>query len=169
MASIVISGNTYFSYATVAESDVYLIPTLNYATWSALTTDQKGGYLVSATRLLDSLTYIESADEQSERELIPAFAEATILIASLVASGSTAILGGTVEEAENKRLKAGSVEIENFRSLSSFYASPYSAWPQNIFLLIKPYLASLSSIGFSASFGTCGKSTIADYGLVNVN
>jgi len=57
MVDIVISGNTYFSYASVSDADIYLIPDLNYSTWSALTTDQKGAYLIQGTRHLDSLDY----------------------------------------------------------------------------------------------------------------
>lgn len=171
MATITISGNDYFSYATVAEADEYLVPDPNYATWSSKTADQKGAYLIQATRLIDSQEYIESADTQSERALIENFKTATILIAVLLSTGETSILGGTVSSGstETKRLKAGSAEIEYFRNLSSLFASSYATnWPPNIYALLKDYLKSNSSgIGLAASFGTCGKSSIQDYGLIN--
>lgn len=172
MATIDISGNSYFSYATVAEADAYLIPDPSYATWSPLTDDQKGGFLVTSSRFLDSLLYIDSADTQEERELIPVFADATILIASLLASGDLRMLGMSVAEPETKRYKAGSVELEYFRSFSSYFTyNPYSAWPQRIFLLIKPYLKAqnIEGIGGAKSFGTCGVSqTYQNYDMLNV-
>lgn len=167
MVDIVISGNTYFSYASVSDANIYLIPDSNYATWSALTDDAKGAYLIQGTRLLDSLEYKESADTQAERELIDAFSYATILIASLVATGSTAILGGTVAEAQANSYKAGSVSISYFRDISFYFPSSYSAWPKNILALIRPYLKNLTSIGGAVSFGTDGTSPLSDYSIIN--
>ena len=166
--TISISGESYHSYATVAQADSYLVPDLNYFTWSALTDDQKGAHLIQATRFIDSLTYTEEADTEDERDDIEAFKFATILIASLVATGSTAILGATVPETQTKRLKAGSVETESFRAMSFYFPSAYSNWPQNIYALLRPYLNSLSTTSFgTASFGTCGSSPIEDYSILN--
>lgn len=169
MATITLSGNSYFSYASISEANIFLVPDLNYATWSALSADQQGALLISASRFIDSLSYIDAADTQTERELIPAFADAAILIASLLSTGSTAILGGTVAEAETKRLKASSVELEYFRGPSFYSPSAYSNWPQNILILLRPYLKSYNSgLGFgAASFGTCGTSPLNTYEILN--
>jgi len=168
MPTLSLGGNSYFSYATTSDADTYLLPDLNYATWNALTSDQKTGLLIQSTRFIDSLEYIESADTQAERELIDAFTQATILIASLVSTGQTAILGVSVPEAQQKILQAGSVMIENFRSTFFYFPSAYANWPQNIYLLLKPYLKSLSNTSLGAtSFGTCGTNPIEDYSILN--
>lgn len=167
MATITLSGNDYFSYASVSDADLYLVPDINFATWSALTADAKGAKLIQATRLIDSLSYKENADTQSERELLPAFSDATILIASYVASGGTAILGASVAEAEAKRYRAGSVELENFRSNAFYFPSAYSDWPKNILALLKPYLqTTANALGISV-FGTCGKTPIDNYEILD--
>lgn len=166
MVDIIISSNTYFAYSSVEDADEYLIPDINYPFWSALTTDQKSARLVQGARLLDSLSYIEEADTQTKRESIAAFATANILIASLLSTGSTAILGSSVEEAQTKRLQA-EVEIEYFRSNSFYFPSAYSNWPSNIFVLIRPYLKSLTGFGGATSFGTSGENPISDYSILN--
>ena len=171
MASLTVGTNTYFSYATVAEADEYMLVDPNYATWSVLDTDGKSRLLIQSTRFLDSLVYIESADTQAERELIDAFTIACIMIAGLLSSGDTSILGGTANVGSNdaKRYKAGSVEIENFRNFNSFYLGLYSTiFPPNIYAVLKPYLQSaVASIPAGAnSFDTDGLSSIQNYEVI---
>lgn len=171
MVDLVVGGNTYFSYATIASADNYMLVDPNYATWSVLTDDGKARFLIQSTRFLDSMSYIESADTQAERELIDAFEIACIMIAGLLSSGDTNILGGTANVGSNdaKRYKAGTVEIENFRNFNSFYIGLYSTvFPPNIYRVLKPYLASANSnIPSGAnSFDTDGESSIQTYGLI---
>lgn len=167
MVQITLSGNQYFSYASVAQADEYLVPDINYATWSALSTEAKGARLIQATRLLDGLSYIENADTQDERDNIEAFKFATILIASYVATGGIAILGASVAAAQTKRLKAGSVESEEFRANSFYFPSAYSDWPKNILSLIKPYLQTSASAYAVSVFGTDGASPLGDYEILD--
>ncbi len=171
MATITIGSNSYFSYATVAEADDFLLVDPNYTTWNALDTDGKGRLLIQSTRFLDSLSYIESADTQAERELIDAFSVACIMIAGLLSTGDISILGGTANVGSNdaKRYKAGSVEIENFRNFNSFYLGLYSTvFPPNIYAILKPYLiSSTSNIPAGAnSFDTDGVSSIQNYEVI---
>lgn len=171
MASLVVGGNTYFGYATIASADDYMLVDPNYATWSVLTDDGKSRLLIQSTRFLDSLSYIESADTQAERELIDAFEIACIMIAGLLSSGDTSILGGTANVGSNdaKRYKAGTVEIENFRNFNSFYIGLYSTvFPPNIYRVLKPYLSSSNANipNGANSFDTDGESSIQQYGLL---
>lgn len=170
MASIVISGNTYFSYASVADADLYLAVDPNAATWNALSADAKGTLLIQSTRFIDSLCFIDAVDTQAERELNPVFADATIMIAGLLSTGDNAILGGTAisGSTDAQSYKAGSVALTYFRNLDTLFPTAYSAWPNNIFNLLKPYLCSQNTgIGFAESFGTCGPWIYEDYGLIN--
>jgi len=85
-----------------------------------------------------------------------------------LSNGNTAILGFGEAEAENKRLKAGSVEIENFRNFNSasFTGSKTTQFPNGIFALLKPYLSGASLATSAASFGVSGTGIAgADYGL----
>lgn len=171
MQTITISTNDYDSYVSVAVADAYLVPSLGYATWSALTTDQKGAFLIQSTRFLDALNWKDAYDTQAEREAVQAILDACVEIASLFAQGSTSWIGGIVPEDATKRLKAGSAEIE-------YMARPWFAvksinWPPYLLLLLTDYLAGNSSavgLGISAqgTDGTAGDSLYnGDYGLGN--
>lgn len=168
MPVLTLGGNSYFAYATVASADEYILPDLNFSIWDALTEDQKTARLIQSSRFIDSLEYIDSANTQAERELIPAFSNASIMIALLITTGSTSILGNTVQEAQNKYLKAGSVETEFFRNTSFYTPTAYDNWPKDVYLVLKPYLKTLSDINPGASsFGTDGASPIDDYSILN--
>lgn len=58
LSTITISTIDYVAYASVAEADAYLaVDPTRSATWAALTTDNKGKYLVAATRRLNLLSW----------------------------------------------------------------------------------------------------------------
>lgn len=157
MATITISGNNYNSYATVAEADIYLIPSVNFETWNLLTTDTKGKYLVSASRYLDGLPWKDSCLPLTDTGNIN---KATILIAEQLALGNVGITGGTVAEEDVKRYKADTVEIE-YQSKPWFISSsvnPYANMPLAILNLIKNCLKGYGfSVGIASSFGTQGQ------------
>ncbi len=170
MATITISGNDYFSYASVSQADIYLIPTSGFAVWDVLSNDVKGGFLITASRLLDQQEWKTDYNTQTLRLAVQNIVDASVLIAQLISTGDETILGTSPSEAENKRLKAGSVEIENFRSFSSasFTGSTKTQFPLAIQHLIGDCLASGIIIGGAASFGTDGLSTgDDDYGLID--
>lgn len=136
LSTITISAIDYVSYASVAEADAYLaVDPIRGVAWSALTADQKGLYLVSATRRLDLLnwagqktgsystqvnawprTNVQYADGSSvsTTEVPQEVEDATILLAGSILLDSTAAAAGT-SGSNVKRQKAGSVEIERFR------------------------------------------------------
>jgi hypothetical protein len=168
MQTITILTNDYDSYASVSQADIHLTPSLDFETWDANDDDAKGRYLISATRLLDAQTWLPDYDTQTKREAVIGIINASILIANELSNGNTAILGFGEAEAENKRLKAGSVEIENFRNFNSasFTGSKTTQFPNGIFALLKPYLSGASLAASAASFGVSGTGIAgADYGL----
>lgn len=158
MAIINLNGTPYFSYATVAQADQALFPQPDTAAWFALSSDDKGKHLVAASSWLDSLNWKAECSPQSVRETKLGVVNATIFLANAIANGNTAFLGGTVQEAGTKRLKAGSAEIEYFANISSFTANPNSPLTN-----VPPYIRSLiigclsgsgSGIGGAISYGT---------------
>jgi hypothetical protein len=154
LALINIGGNDYFSYATLADANIYLAPVVGFSTWDEIDDDIKGGYLIQAARFLDTLRWLESYDTQAERLAVPNIVNASIEIAFLFSSGDISLLGLSTPEAEVKRLKAGSVEVENFRNIAKL-ANPYSiAFPQGIFALLRAYLSNGLIASAATSFGT---------------
>lgn len=154
MATITISGNDYFSYATVAEADEYLLPTSYNTVWTALTTDQKGGFLVQATRFLDTLSWSTTCEPLVDQESIK---NATIEIAALLASGDTTILGQTPTADAVKRYKAGSVELEYQARPWFVQLNPWTNIPPFILNMIKPCLSGgQSATGYAYVSGTDG-------------
>ena len=134
MPSVTINTIEYEVYADVDAADDYMNGMINAATWSALTTDTKARGLVGATRLLDRQKWMGSrtVDGQDlafprsglidcegttvdEDEVPQSVIDASIILAMDLASGSEAETAATTEN-KAKRLKAGSVEIENFKS-----------------------------------------------------
>lgn len=136
ITTITIGSNTYDSYATVAEADIYLAvdPNRN-SVWSSLTPDQKGSNLISATRLLDTLNWVGIKTNPSPAQNtqwprtnvfypdgtavgvndLPIEVEnATILLAGSIAIDSEVAISGS-SGSNKKRIKAASLELEFFR------------------------------------------------------
>lgn len=166
MTTITIGGNNYTAYASVADADAYLLVDPGFATWDALSDDDKGKYLVSATRLIDSQSYIDTANTQTLRLAIDDFKTICILLAkAVVIDGNTEIFGYSVPEQDIDTMKAGSVEINYFRDFTSFSLGRYiTRWTPAVYALISKYISS-GSVGFGFSNGTSGTITIADYGV----
>lgn len=163
MVDIIIGGNTYFSYASVEEADIYLAVWPNTENWFLLDEDGKGKNLVAATNWLNQLKW---KDECLPLDTNEGVINATIMIANSIANGDIGFLGGAVAEQEVERLKAGSAEIQ-FRSTSFLF--PVS--PNNPLNSVPPFIRGLiincldgfgagtSGIGGSIAFGTCYPST----------
>lgn len=168
MATVTISGSNFTTYADVAEADTYMLGSLSFATWNAASTDEKGRYLVSATRLLDNQAWLPAYDTFAEREVVQNIVDASIEIAALFATGDTSIYGAEVGTGQTKRTKADVVEVEYFRNFATLDVRKTTDFPSYIFLLLRPYLkSSASSIRAGAfSAGTDGVSIAGtDYGM----
>lgn len=151
MPNIIISGQSFFVYATPEQADEYLIPYPEFSTWDALTVDQKGQLLVQATRFLDQLSWKEECGlTQEERVLRTNIVNASIEIAYSAATGNTAIFGGVIAEAEVEQLKAGSTSI-TYRKTPYFYTRN----PNSLFANIPPFILSMIK-GCLSGTGTSG-------------
>lgn len=169
MATVTIGGETYQTYADVAEADAYYNGSITAvaAAWRAADADTKARGLVSATRWIDSIP----ADQWkpgyttfAERLAVPAIVQACIILAGGLVSDPD--MRSSFTQVGTRRLKAGSVEIEYFRGASVQVTTPF---PTDIMLLLKPYLGAGDSDGTSAggfggskSFGTDREDALKD-------
>ncbi len=136
LTTFTINSVNYQSYATVAEADGYLAVDISRAAaWAALDVPTKESRLVESTRRLDRFTWIgEKTDPiPTQTTEFPrtgltdknglAVPEATVPQevedATIIQAGDIVLSGDSPDEGStadnNKRLKAGSVEIERFR------------------------------------------------------
>lgn len=130
---VVLDGVAYDVYADIATADEYLNASPDYATWDALTDPVKGRYLITATRILErqrwqgsktdddqllawprsGLTYPDgtAVDENGiPQQIVDACCEIALSLAL-----GTDVQGTATTARTEKRLKAGSVEVEYFR------------------------------------------------------
>jgi len=157
MPTITINSNDYFSYASVSDADLYLSPIS--ATWLALTNDEKGGYLIQATRYLDTLPWTNvcgtTSEERSSKQNI---INATSEIAFLIFNDSAPFLSSSGAEGNGiKRLKADVAEIEYQSSWqqAKFASSPFYGLPTRILKMLPPCISiSTQNVGGIISFGT---------------
>lgn len=177
LTNITIGGETYVSYATVAEADAYLaVDPTRGPSWSPLTNDEKGTFLVSATRRLDLLNWkgekTGGATQENEwprtgvtyedgtpvptNDVPKEVENACILTAgSINLDPEVSNQGGT--GTNTKKVEAGSAKVTFFRPQSGVAYQDTTAYT-----LIRPFLeSSTSTLGILAS-GTDGTSTFED-------
>lgn len=176
MPTVTIGGETYDVYADVATADTYLEASVGAAAdaWRDADDVAKSRALVSGTRAIDAqswkgektdeaqaldfprtgLTYPDGSEVPSD-EVPNEIVVASIELAAMLNNGEE-IDPQTARLATARRLKAGSVEIENFRQFGVL-----GVYPTSIMRLVGYWLAGSDGIGFggSESSGTCGKSS----------
>lgn len=168
MATVEFNGSEYFSYADIPTADNYIGPTEYGAVWNLLTSDQKAGYLIQATRFLDSLPWKDECGSTPEARLNnPGIVQACMEIAARLASGETDIINGGTAEGGIQTLKAGSAQISYFQRRSWRYGvgatgALISGLPSSIANLIIGCLdiVNASGVDRAKAFGTCYPSTL---------
>lgn len=134
MATVTINGTDYTVYADEAAASLYLQADLSrYATWGALSTDDQKRALVSSTRWIDRQCWggvkassdglefgrtglkDSSGNELSAAQTRAIMEESSILLASDIAADNS-ITNQQSSGSNIKRTKAGSAEVEYFRS-----------------------------------------------------
>lgn len=116
MATITISAVEYQSFASVAEADSYLAADMSrYAAWALLTADNKGRALITASRYLATLDWLDGVPSYDTPPAV--VVEATALFAADIAAKPS--LGNDASTGSNvKRVKGGEAEVEFFRPTS---------------------------------------------------
>lgn len=164
MATVSISSQDFETYVIAADADTYFIPGVSAAAtaFKALAdADTKNSYLVTATRYLDSLNWAAAYDTFAEREVVQAILDACCELAAAFVSDPDL---GTSITAEVRRLKAGSVEIENYRqTVDKTSGSAVSFLPPNVLSMLKQYLGGSTVVASSYAFGTSRESTVEDF------
>ena len=126
---ITIDGVDFESYASVAEADAYLIADISNTTWTFKDGDTKGQALVSATRILNTLSWCGAKTVSTQTNAFPrtgltdkdgvalsttdiplAINHATTLLAGALAK--TPNIADNKTSSDKKRVKAGPVEVE---------------------------------------------------------
>lgn len=171
MATITIGSVTYTVYSDISDADDYFNGSTRFSDWDGLTTDEKGRALVSSTRLLERQTWqgnktdsgqdlafprtglTDRDGNEVDDSTIPAdVIEASQLLALFIHLEELNEQTSSTEDL-NKRIKAGSVEIEKFRADKD----TVKKFPNQIIELIGAFLASQTIIAGSLSFGTDGE------------
>lgn len=166
MATVTISGNEYQVYADVATADERLNADIAADDWRDADADTKARALVTSTRWIDGVCWIEAYDTFAERLAEPKFVQASIDLASLLVSNPTLARdmtggGAATSDGGTKRLKAGSVEIEYFYkgTLLLFGSGTGQPFPPAIMSLLGEFMcedtSTSSAIAGSWSYDTC--------------
>jgi len=163
MGSVSIGSNNYDIYGTLAGADAYLAAKLSGTTWIGSTSDTRSRALVEGTRLLRAYLLSLGYDLDPASAVDLAIEEANYELAFALVVDPT-IADQTNAGNNNKRLKAGSAEIEYFRPVRG------GRFPSQVQAILNGWLAEQggSSAGGGAfASGTCERSTLDsdDYGL----
>lgn len=175
MATVDINGELYFVYADVETADDYLAASVGEAAdaWRDADDTAKARALVSGFRAIDAQSWKgEKTDEAQEGDFprtglfyrdgsaVPSDEVPPEVVQANIELGAMLNAGISIDPAEARsttarRLKAGSVEIENFRQFGAL-----AIFPSAVQKLLGFWLAGSggSGIGGSESFGTCGRS-----------
>jgi hypothetical protein len=172
MATITIETNDYDSYLSVAEATAYLAARLDAGAWTSATTDDKGRALVSATRLIDRRIYmgaktsdtqalqfprtglvcdgIEVASDTVPQKVLDATAE----LALAILNDLSTLAKTDFSEAQTRRLRAGSAEIEFFEATtgpSTILGKQY--FPDVVNDLLRCFFSAPAGVGSGFVYG----------------
>lgn len=182
MAVVTIGSSVYEVYSSLEEAEAYFNASTQYDDWNAFSDDQKRRGLVSSTRLIDrqswqgekaetgsptqSLQFPRvdltpcSGDSVSSDDSLDLAVEASQLLALDLLDGQELETSRNTEDL-TKRLKAGSVEIENFRADKD----TVSRFPVDVMELLGCFLAGGAAIAGSIATGTDGAALDDDFEL----
>lgn len=171
--SVTIGSNDYDTYSDVETAVIYLTPNPDAAAFLAGTDDQQAGWLVQAARILDRQPWPGSKtdgvdqgpawpradtgiDDVDEDTVPQAIVDANCELAAALAAGTFTASQQSTFNAQ-KRLKADTVEIENFYAVDQALPLPLPVWQ-----LISPFMAGAggTNLSPSSSTGTCYEDNI---------
>jgi len=178
VATVEIGGEAYEVYADVETADAYMAASVGPAAeaWRDAAEVDRARALVSGTRAIDAeswqgekadaaqpldfprtgLTYPDGSAVPSDA-YPPEVVTASIELAAMLNAGEP-ISPAQARQTTARRLKAGSVEIENFRQFG-----PVGVFPSSVMKLLGYWLAGSGGTGFGGAeaSGACGRSAFA--------
>lgn len=138
---VLTSGASALTYGTLAAAENHIGSSFGdaYTSWLALTPDDRKRTLIAATRYLDRQFWIEDLALFADRDLIPAFAEATYELAAMIAEDSS-VLAQFDQGSNIKEVSAGGgVGVEFFGSTTTASGST-AALPPILLALLGDYI-----------------------------
>lgn len=175
MATITIGANDYDALDTLANVTAYLGGSLTdqAAAFAAAATANQQKSIVEATRVLQRQSWTTTDGvstaiaNAADSDLPQAIKDATAELAAYIANGELDFITNASTENTQKRIKAGSVELENFRKIG--VGSSGYRFPLNAFELVRPYLAgTTAAANLASSSGTSRTSEFdAGYGVID--
>lgn len=115
MAEVDVGSETYTTYADLDTADVYALAASHATAFRAASTDDRGRFLVTATRILDRQIWKSDYDTFAERAVVQDIIDASIELAIDLANGSKVQTNQTTA-GEISSLSAGSVSISYRRT-----------------------------------------------------
>lgn len=127
MATVTIGATDYDAFEDIAGADEYLAGDIARATaWALLNDDSKGRALVSATRMMLSLSWCEEAPDPAVDQASPIPEVASMLAADLAAKPK--LFADASGNSNIKSAKAGSASIEFFSPVDGGPPLPKALW-----------------------------------------
>lgn len=128
MATITIGANDYDAFISVADADIYLAGDISRAVaWALLNDDAKGRALISATRMLLTLPWCDTAPDPAVDPAPTIVQEVAAMLAADLAA-SPDLFADASGNSNIKRAKAGSAEVEFFSPVDGGPPLPLALW-----------------------------------------
>lgn len=163
VSTLVVGTNTY---VTQAEATTYLDDSARASAWQFVGSDDKDRALLTALREIDKQIF-EGAKTVSTQELefprtgltdkdgnsvasdsVPEVVKNAQMELAYEISQSSSLEGSTGTADNNKRIKAGSVEVERFRPVSG------TRFPQIVQEYLRAFLRGVGSVSYPTASGT---------------
>jgi len=179
MATVTIGSTEYTVYSDVATANTYFNGSTQFTDWDPFTDDEKSRGLVSSTRLIERQQWLGEVEVEGQALAFPRTGlndcqgdTVTAAESLVIATEASQLLALDILEGDDvetnistedltKRLKAGSVEIENFRA----QLGTSTRFSLDVMELIGCFLAGSSAIAGSISTGTDGEALDDDLSL----
>lgn len=127
MATVTINTVEYEGFSTVAAADTFLAADVVRALpWAALSADQKGRALISATRLMLQLPWCATAPDPLIVQAEPIPSVNAMLAADIAAKPK--LFTDASGDSNIKSVKAGSAEVEFFSPVDGGPPLPLALW-----------------------------------------
>lgn len=170
VSNLTIQGNDYPIYGTQARAREYFVPHISGSVFNNAAFDLQQQSLVTSRRMIDRQTFTADPATTTQITKFPQSGETTVPLAIETAEYELALLlirtpnffNTATTGSNRKRIRAGSVELENFSATTGANRIGGGAptFPPQIQDLLRPYLGSDVSIITPVVGGTNNKSFI---------
>lgn len=169
VGSIAVRGNPYPVYGSQARATEYFVPHIDGEGFLDAEFLEQQKALITAQRLIDRQIYLGTKAVITQSTQFPRNDDTTVPIGIEIAQYEMALIllddptffNATSTGSNDRRLKAGSVEIEFFsQTLRSTSIGGAAKFPPQILDLLKPYLAASASISAPFVGGLANESNV---------